>query len=131
MLPTNIYPYLNFNDLNLDWIIKHFKDFIEAIKELDGFADKHEKAINELLEFEKSLIDGNLPPEMEANLIKWCQENTSEIIGNAIKMVFFGITDEGYFVAYIPEGWSDIIFTTSGLDDFPENVDYGHLILSY
>lgn len=131
MLPVNIYPYLNFNDLNLDWIIKHFKEFIEAIKALDGYADKHEKEINELLAFERSLVNGQFPPAMESALIKWCQENTSDIIAEVIKMVFFGITDDGYFVAYIPEGWSDIIFTTSGLDDFPEGIDYGHLILSY
>ena len=131
MLPTNIYPYLNFNDLNLDWIIKHFKDFIEAIKALDGYAEKHEKQINELLEFERSLVNGQFPPEMEKALIKWCQENTRDIIAEAIKMVFFGITDTGYFVAHIPESWEDIIFTTSGLDDFPEGVEYGHLILSY
>lgn len=131
MLPVNIYPYLNFNDLNLDWIIKHFKEFIEAIKALDDYADKHEKEIKELIEFERALVDGQFPPEMEKALIKWCQENTTDIIAEAIKLVFFGITDTGYFVAYIPESWSDIIFTTSGLDDFPEGIEYGRLILSY
>lgn len=131
MLPINIYPYLNFNDLNLDWILKHFKDFIKAIKALDDYADKHEKEINELLAFENALIDGKFPPEMENALIKWCQENTSDIIAAAIKHVFFGITDTGYFVAYIPDSWDDILFSTSGLDDFPAGVEYGHLILSY
>lgn len=131
MLPINIYPYLNFNDLNLDWIIKHFKEFIEAIKALDGYADKHEKEIKELLEFERALVNGQIPPEMEKGLIKWCQENTSDIIAAAIKHVFFGIDDNGYFVAYIPDSWSDIIFGTSGLDDFPPDIEYGHLTLSY
>ena len=131
MLPINIYPYLNFNDLNLDWIIKHFKEFVEAIKALDGYADKHEKEIKELIEFERALVNGQIPPGMEQGLIKWCQENTSAIIAAAIKHVFFGITDDGYFVAYIPDSWNDIIFGTSGLDDFPAGVDYGHLTLSY
>lgn len=131
MLPINIYPYLNFNDLNLDWIIKHFKEFVEAIKALDGYADKHEKQIKELLEFEKALIDGKFPPEMEKALIKWCEENTSDIIAEAIKLVIFALTPDGYFVAYIPETWKDITFGTSGLDDFPEGIDYGHLTLSY
>lgn len=131
MLPVNIYPYLNFNDLNLDWIIKHFKDFVEAIKALDGYADKHEKEIQELIEFERSLVNGQIPPEMERGLIKWCQENTSDIIAAAIKHVFFGIDESGYFVAYIPDSWEDITFGTSGLDDFPVDIDYGHLTLSY
>ena len=131
MLPINIYPYLNLTDLNLDWIIKHFKEFVEAIKTLDEYAEKHEREINELLEFERALINGQLPPAMEAGLIKWCQENTSAIIAAAIKMVFFGINDDGYFVAFIPDSWDDIIFGTSGLDDFPAGIEYGHLTLSY
>ena len=48
-----------------------------------------------------------------------------------VKQVYFGLTDTGYFVAYIPESWNDIIFGTSGLDDFPAGVDYGHLTLTY
>ena len=131
MLPINIYPYLNINDLNLDWIIKHFKEFIEAIKSLDGYADKHEKQIKELMEFEKALIDGKFPPEMEQALIKWCKENTSDIIAEAIKLVIFAIDESGYFIAYIPETWTDIVFGTSGFDDFPAGVEYGHLTLSY
>ena len=131
MLPINIYPYLDLTNLNLDWIIKHFKDFVEAIKALDGYAEKHEKEIAELLEFERTLVNGEIPPGMEQGLIKWCKENVSELISYAIKMVFFGITDEGYFVAYIPDSWDDIVFGTSGLDDFPEGIEYGHLTLSY
>ena len=131
MLPTNIYPYLDITDLNLDWIIKHFKEFVEAIKKLDEYAEKHEKEIKELIDFERALVNGQIPPEMQSALKKWCEENTSAIIAAAIKHVFFGITDEGYFVAYIPDSWSDIIFGTSGHDDFPAGIDYGHLTLSY
>lgn len=54
-----------------------------------------------------------------------------EIIAQYIKMVFFGLTDDGYFVAYIPDSWDDIQFSTSQYDDFTSlEPDYGHLILS-
>ena len=46
----------------------------------------------------------------------------------ADKNLLFGLTLEGYFVAYCPESWSDIIFDTGmvyGLDT------YGRLILRY
>ena len=131
MLPTNIYPYLDVTDLNLDWIIKHFKEFIDAIKNLTEYAEKHEREINQLLEFENNLIDGKIPPEMEKGLIKWCEENTSAIISAAIKMVFFGLTDAGYFTAFIPDSWDDIIFNTTDWDIEIEGIEYGHLILSY
>lgn len=47
-------------------------------------------------------------------------------------MVFFGLTDSGYFVAYIPENWESIKFGTTGLDvDAPIQPEYGHLVLLY
>ena len=62
----------------------------------------------------------------EEQLDKWINDHMPEIIGKYIKMVFFGLTKRGYFVAYIPDGWNDIIFDTGmvyGLDT------YGRLIL--
>ena len=53
-------------------------------------------------------------------------------IAEAIRMVFFGLTDSGYFVAYIPENWRDITFNTTEYDILiPEFTEYGHLTLSY
>lgn len=47
-------------------------------------------------------------------------------------MVFFGLTDSGYFVAYIPENWESINFGTTGLDvNAPIQPEYGHLVLMY
>lgn len=47
-------------------------------------------------------------------------------------MVFFGLTDSGYFVAYIPENWDNINFGTTGLDvDTPMQPEFGHLVLLY
>lgn len=47
-------------------------------------------------------------------------------------MVFFGLTDSGYFVAYIPENWDTIHFGTTGLDvDAPMQPEFGHLVLLY
>ena len=53
-----------------------------------------------------------------------------EAITRLIKMVFFGLTDSGYFVAYIPESWDDITFNTTQYD-IESDVEFGHLVLSY
>lgn len=54
-----------------------------------------------------------------------------EIIDQYVKMVFFGLTEDGHFVAYIPDSWDEIVFSTSQYDDFTSiEPDYGHLILS-
>ena len=125
------YPYLNVNDLNLDWIIRHFKEFIAALDDLEHWRTDHEQEYNELKKLYDDIVSGNFPEEMKKSLYNWVVTNSASIMAELVKMVFFGITDDGYFVASIPDSWSDIIFGTTGLDDFPAGVDYGHLTLSY
>lgn len=126
----SVYPYLNVNDLNLDWIIKHFREFIDALGELDEWRKEHETEYQELKKLYDDILAGNFPDSMIAELKKWCVKNTTEIIGAAIKMVTFGL-ENGYLVAYIPDSWSELIFGTTGLDDFPPGYDFGHLTLTY
>lgn len=59
---------------------------------------------------------------------EWINENMERLFAEAAKMVFFGITLDGHFVAYIPESWSDIDFDTGMVYGTPE---YGRLILRY
>lgn len=50
----------------------------------------------------------------------------TEYIGKVIKNVVFGISTAGYFMAMIPDNWSDIRFGTIQNGEL-----YGHLTLSY
>lgn len=56
-----------------------------------------------------------------------------QIIADKIAtMVFFGLTDCGYFVAYIPRNWETVQFGTTGLDiGLDMQPEYGHLVLLY
>lgn len=96
------------------------------------------KYINGLIETDKEIISDidDLKKDLEI-VQKWIADfnydYAREVIEDAIgTMVFFGLTDDGYFVAYIPDSWNDITFETTGydvqLDIMPE---YGHLCLSY
>lgn len=58
----------------------------------------------------------------------WVIENMPSIITDAIKMVFFGLTADGYFCAWIPESWSDIWFDTGA--NYLRS-DYGHLMILF
>lgn len=126
----NQYPYINENDLNLDYILKHIKDLMSRVSGLEEWRLTHESEYEELKLLYDQIVSGNFPPSMINALKDWLSKNAIDLIGELVKMVFFGITDDGYFVAYIPESWEDIIFGTSGLDDFPVGIDYGHLTLS-
>ena len=126
-----IYPYINVNDLNLDWIIRHFKEFIEDINNLKEWTNTHEEEYLQLKQLYDDIISGNFPPAMYDTLHDWVVTNSASIIAELTKMVIFNITDDGYFVAYIPESWDDIVFTTTGLDEIIPGYDYGRLVLSY
>lgn len=127
----NKYNYTDFHELNLDWIIKTVKQLLIEMDNMEEWKAQHEEDYEQLKKLYDDLMAGNFTPEMKDALYKWTVEHTVEIIGQAIKTVFFGITDDGYFVAYIPDSWSDITFGTTGLDTFPEGVDFGHLTLTY
>ena len=52
----------------------------------------------------------------------------TDFFKEVVKQVYFGLTDDGHFVAYIPESWDDIIFDT-GFDY--DSDTYGRLILRW
>lgn len=126
------YPYTNFSDLNLDWIISEMKKYLDAIDDLESWRSTHEQEYQQLKDLYDAVMSGNFPPTITAAFNMWMRENAVSIVGEMVHCVFFGLTDSGYFVAYIPDSWSDIIFSTSGYDDFPADVtEFGHLMLSY
>ena len=125
------YPYTDFHELNLDWILKNFKEFIAVLADLSDWREQHEEEYKQLKAFQDAIIAGNFPDSVKAAFISWMRHNANDIFAAMAQNVFFGLTNDGHFVAYIPDSWSEIIFGTSGLDDFPAGVDFGHLTLSY
>ena len=126
----NQYPYINENDLNLDYILKHLKEFMELVGGLEEWKAQHELEYEELKALYDDIISGNFPEAMYEALHSWVVENSVSIISELIKTVFF-VLEDGYLVAYIPDSWSEIVFGTTGLDDFPSGYDFGHLTLTY
>lgn len=91
---------VNVNRDDIEQLKKDFQKFIES-----GFEDYYVEKI-----------------------YAWIDEHMGDIISRSIKQVYFGLNDEGYFVAYIPDSWSDITFDTGAV--FGRS-DYGRLILRF
>lgn len=126
------YPNNSTEVRNLDWVIKHFNEFIEPIDSLERWKVEHEKEYEELKKIIDDFNDGKFSDDFIESLKSWIVNNVNDLISYAIKNVWFGLTDSGYFVAYIPDSWNDIIFNTIGYDiDVEDSANYGRLVLSY
>ena len=131
MIPINEYPYRNLEDFNLDYILKKLKGLADQIAEVIEWKPEFEKMYNEIKAFIAQIESGNLPQGFIDAINKWMQENAMDLVGNLVKMVFFGLNDDGYLVAYIPDQWDEITFFTTGLDRIIPGVEYGHLCIEY
>lgn len=98
---------------------ERIKAICEALDKLVCYANKMgiqinlceeeiEKLYNEFEDFKAGAFDDYYVAILEA----WINNHMPEIISKSIKMIFFGLTDDGYFCAYIPQSWSDLMFDT-------------------
>lgn len=60
--------------------------------------------------------------------VEWVNTNMTGIIYQMVRFVFFGLDDDGHFVAYIPASWEFLHFDTL-LD--PDKPGFGHLVIYY
>ena len=125
------FPHTRTYDSDLGWLIKTVKQLCEAVETLDDWKAEHEEEYNQLKALYDAIMSGNFPPEIVSAFNTWARNNMPMLIKEMIKSVWFGLTNDGYFVAYVPDSWSDIIFNTTGLDISIAGVDYGHLVLSF
>ena len=143
--PTFIIPYTGFTNFtnslpSFYWDVysseQRIKHICRELCKLSAYADYLANAINQ-----DHIIIEQLQDDFEdfkehgferyyENLLKdWIDENMDDIIRESMLMVWFGLTDDGYFVAYIPDSWADIDFDTDMRDYDDER--YGRLILTY
>lgn len=100
------------------------------------------KYINELIESDREIVGeiDKLKADM-ATVQEWIDNFDYEPLLNTVKEmvnkyitagVYFGLTENGHFVALIPEAWDKISFNTTELDiSIPIQPEYGHLVLNY
>lgn len=139
-----VVPYSGFTEFTasipkLYWGVKSQEQRIlaicEQINKLICFADYQGEKItlnradidyllDQFEQFKESGFDEYYAEQVE----QWISDNLNFIYTQVVKQVYFGLNEQGYFVAYIPEGWDDIVFDTGvvyGTDT------YGRLILRW
>lgn len=125
------FPHTRTYDSDLGWLIKNAGTQEEAIKALQEFMANSEDAFDQLNKLLIDIQEGRFPDEIAAAIRKFIVSNYYDMIGDMIRVLWFGLTDSGYFVAYIPDSWDAVQFNTTGYDvELEITPDYGHLVLS-
>ena len=62
------------------------------------------------------------------NFERWANDNLPDMVLAMVRFVWFGLTPDGHFVAYVPANWNFLKFCTPMDITEPE---YGHLIINY
>jgi hypothetical protein len=106
--------------LNKD-VIPTLNEHTEAITELASELTELKEAFDK---FQESGFDDYYREQVQ----KWIDEHLRFIFNHITSTVFFGLTDDGYFCAYIPRSWASIIFDT--IVDYNDD-NYGCLLLNY
>ena len=129
---TPTIPKMYWNVYSQEQIIKQLcknyekcEQYLDVVAKLtnDWVGEYTDEVQAKLDELERLLWNG-----IEEGVDKWISENLEYIYDHTIKQIYFGLTLDGHFVAYIPDSWDDITFDT--IMDF-SSPNYGCLTLSY
>lgn len=129
---TPVIPAMYWDGKSPEQVIKYLYCEYDKLRHyVDSLAHKSNdtiEAVNTLTELFRKFQESGFDDYYRDQIAQWVRDNMQGIIEQAVKMVFFGLTDDGHFVAYIPDSWAQIRFDT-GMNFGSE--DYGRLILSY
>lgn len=104
------------------------QQLIDQYGSTDSQIQKNTEAIEELQELFTKFQESGFDDYYEQQVIKWIGDNIAIVYQQLAKQVFFGLTSDGYFCAYVPDSWSDITFDTGAVYGTDT---YGRLILRF
>lgn len=102
--------------------VEHYLDYVAATM------NEWNIEFSEEMEAEFAALWEAVNNGLENAVHDWITENLEYIFTTIAKNVYFGLTLDGHFIAYIPESWDDIIFDT-GME-YGEDT-YGRLLLRW
>ena len=109
-------------------IVEEMKNYAEFFEEFQTTSDEIKRDMENIKSELENIKNGAYIEVYIDALGEWIDNNLQELVAKIVKFVSFGLTDDGYFVAYIPQTWDFIKFDTI-VDT--NNELYGHLILEW
>lgn len=110
---------------NLYCIMDALKDYVNGASEQ---VNENTEKIAELEGLFKKFQESGFDDYYAKQVTAWIASNLEFIYDKTVKQVFFGLTDDGRFCAYVPNSWADIKFDTGAVYGTDE---YGRLMLRF
>lgn len=108
--------------------VSKFNSLLNSTDGIDAKLQELETEIQNINKLLNEIADGNYADLYITQLSNWIDKNLQELVAKIVKFVWFELTDDGHFIAYIPNTWDFITFST--ITDY-NNPDYGKLALSW
>lgn len=110
-------------------VVDYLNKTMQNVNVLNDNSQKMQQEITELNALFQQFKDSGFDDYYAKRMEQWIRDNAERIIKSMLGIgVFFGLTSDGYFCAYVPQTWSDIQFDTGAVYG---RSDYGRLILRY
>lgn len=110
---------------NLYCIMDALKNYVnDASDQINANTDKIAELEDLFKKFQESGFDDYYARQVTA----WIASNLEFIYDKTVRQIFFGLTDDGRFCAYVPNSWADIKFDTGAVYGTDE---YGRLMLRF
>lgn len=105
--------------------LSYYEVLCKVVDYLNKVIEDDKQFVNELAELEEALA------EVQYIIDHFDTDFAEKVISEYLATMIFVEIPDGHFVYYIPEGWDNIQFETTGYDVEISGYDYGHLVLNY
>lgn len=110
-------------------VVDYLNKTMQNVNQLNENGQVMQAEIEELQRLFEKFKTSGFDDYYAARMEQWIRDNAERVIKDMMAIgVFFGLTEDGYFCAYIPDSWSEIEFDT-GMNY--GTYTYGRLILRY
>ena len=110
-------------------LILNNNEFIKELNAAEVNITELQKQVAQLQQDIEDVKNGEYVTLYLDSVINWIDKNMQCLVARVVKFVCFGLTQDGYFVAYIPATWKFLSFDT-GMN-YSDKDEYGHLIIKW
>ena len=100
---------------------------VSSLNNLNVWQQAQDEVIGLLEEKVDDFVDGGYIAEFDRFVQEWLDRNFDDYLTKWAHMVFFGLTEDGHFCAYVPQRWSFVLDSVNDYDD----PNYGRLVIVY